>query len=377
MKNEVKIYSIGPRTIAEPSLEGGPAFVLSTSEWYTIQRYVTNSLSKEVMPHTETDFKAFLGENAPEDLSDFNPLISAYKDIFDHVSVWNDETFPESVSLASDIVAYANQASIYYNPIIPLAEALTENPNDEASKQKLEAILNVLIKDADDHHNRAEMVSKKIKTFADQTAQDKITLSGPDGDGGLTKYYNDQYGEASETQKDLIEEIDLQLIKLNAASKDYEKYVKIAATSPTYAWALPPIGFIIAGSIAGVYGDKAIKALNKVRAAEKKINELNKKLDMNANLIVSINASNQNLAGNTESITAALPIIRKIQGAWGAISDDLNNISELIKTNIQEALPIIMDLGVEAAVNEWEEVGKLADAYRLNAYITVSSETAA
>ena len=68
------------------------------------------------MPHNEADFRAFLGSAAPKDMSDFTPLINAYKDIFDHVSKWNDETYPESVSLASDIVTYANKASIYYNP---------------------------------------------------------------------------------------------------------------------------------------------------------------------------------------------------------------------------------------------------------------------
>ncbi len=377
MKNQAKIFNIGPKAIAEPAIENGPKFVLSTDEWFAIQRYVINGLSKEIMPHTEADFRAFLGENAPDDISNFIPLMDAYKAIFEHVTVWNDDTFPASVSLASDIVSYANQAEIYYKPILPLAEALTKNPDDEVSRQKLDAILEVLINQANDHHIRAEEVFQKIKLFADQSTQDRITLAGPDGESGLKKRYNDEYGETSDFQKDTANEIELELIKLEAATKEYEKYVKIAATTPTYAWAIPPIGIIVAGSIAAVYGSKATKALNRVKAAKKIIQEKSADLSMATKLINSINASNITLSGNVESISAALPVIQKIQGVWGAISDDLQNISDLVKTNIQEALPIIMDLGVEAAISEWEAVGELADAYRMNAYITVTEEKAA
>lgn len=375
MSTKTKIFNIGPGAIAEPSQKGGPAFVLSSSDWYAIQSYVTNALSKEIMPHTEKDFRAFLGSAAPADLSDFDPLIGAYKNIFDHVTVWNDDTYPQSVSLASDIVAYARQAPTYYNPILPLAEKLTENPDDEKTKEKLQAILDVLINQADAYHSQAEEVFKKIKSFADQTAQDKVTLAGVDGEGGLYKYYNDKYGETSDEVKLLNDEIKAQQIVLDAANKEYEQDVVIAATTPTYAWIFP-FGTIAAAVVAGIYGDKAVKALDRAKAAQKKINELTAELQVNANLMNSLNITIGSLDNNIDSISAALPIIQKIQGVWGGISDDLGNISALIKTNIQEALPIIMDLGVEAAIEQWKAVGKEAEAYRVNAYITVETKAA-
>ena len=156
-------FSIGPGAIAEPSQEWRPAFALSSSEWYSIQAYVTNALSKEIMPHTITDFRAYLGSSAPENLSDFEPLIKAYDDIFNHVTTWNEDTFPKSISLAADIVAYASQAEIYYAPIIPLADALIKNPDDETSKGTLIAILDELIKLTDNCRAQAEEVSKQIK----------------------------------------------------------------------------------------------------------------------------------------------------------------------------------------------------------------------
>lgn len=375
MSTKTKTFDIGPGAIADPSEQGGPDFVLSASEWYAIQSYVTSAMSNDIMPRTDDAFRNYLGSAAPSDLSDFQPLIKAYSDIYDHVSVWNNDTYPSSVSLASDVVAYSRQARIYYSPIIPLAEKLTNDPNDEKSKEKLQAILGVLINDADTYHKRAEEVLIKIKAFADETAQDKITLAGVDNKGGLYKYYEDKYGSTSEEVQSLTKEIEDQQRILDAANKEYEHDVVVASTTPSYAW-VGIFGLIAAAVVAGIYGDKAVKALARAKAAQKKIDELQAELQVDANLMNSLNVTRNGLDKNIDLITEALPIIQKIQGVWASISDDLGNISELIKTNIQEALPIIMDLGVDAAIVQWEAVGKEADGYRVNAYITVDAKAA-
>lgn len=372
MSDQPKTMSIGPGAIATPSQPGGPAFALSTAEWYAIQSYVINAQSKEIMPHTEADFKNYLGDGAPANLAPFQPLITAYKDIFDHVTVWNDETFPESVSLASDVVAYAKQAPVYYNPILPLAQKLTKNPDDQEAKDKLKAILGVLDKSAKDYQDKAEKVAAKIKTFSDQTTADKTVLVGPDGKSGLYKKYNDEYGSTSAEVVALNKDIAAQQTILDAANAEYEHDVIVAATSPTYAWVFP-LGTIAAAVVAGVYGKKAVDALDRAHAATKKIKELDAKRQADANLMMSLHTSQLGLSGNIAAISAALPVIQKIQGVWAAISDDLASISSLIETNIAEALPIIMDLGVEAALNAWVAVGEEAQAYRINAYVTVSA----
>lgn len=375
MNTETKKMDIGPGPIAKPSQKGGPAFALSSEEWCTIQVYVTNAQSKEYMPHTKEDFRAYLGSSAPSDLSDFDKLIKAYSDIYDHVTEWNDHTFPESISLASDVVAYSIQAPTYYNPIIPLAEKLDEDPNDEKSKKKLQAILDKLILQADDYHSKAEAVYTKIKKFADQTAQDKIALGDIDPSTGLYKYYQDKYGSTSAEVKSLNDEIAAQQIILDTANKEYAHDVVVAATTPTYAWATI-FGFIAAAVVAGVYGKKAVEALERGKAAQKKIDELNGKVQVDANLMKSLTTTLGQLNVNIESVTAALPIIQKMQGGWKGISDDLKAISTTIKTNIQDVLPMIMDLGVETAINQWKAVGEEADAYRVNAYITVQAKAA-
>lgn len=367
--NETQTLDLGPGVIAKASVTGGPAFALSATEWYAIQTYVANALA---LPTTETTFKTFLGNGAPDDLTPFKPLISAYSTINEHVNVWQNDTFPSSVSLASDILNYAKQAAVYYNPILPLAQKLTQNPDDKESKDALKAILAVLSNSASENQKKAKAVADKIKNFAVQTKADQVVLNGSDGKGGLQKKYKDDYGSTSALVKQLNEEIAAQKIVLDAANAEYDYDKVVAATTPTYVWVWP-FGTIAAGIVAGIYGDKAVKALQRARAAQEQINTMSAKVASNALLIINITTSSSSISDILGKIEAALPVIQKIQGVWGAISDDLDNIVKTIDTNIGEALPIIMNLGVQTAINEWKDVGELAQAYRLYAFITVES----
>lgn len=359
--------NIGPGAIAQPSVENGPGFALSATEWLAIQTYVVNALA---LPTTIDAFKASLGPGAPTDLNDFNQLVASYSDIYGHVNTWQTDTFPKSVSLASDIYNYALQAPTYYNPILPLAQKLTINPNDQQSKDALTAILGVLSASATTYHDNAADVATKIQTFANQTQSDKVVLSGTDGKGGLQKYYNDKYGATSADVTSITEELTSEKAILDAANEEYNHDVIVAATTPTYVWVWP-FGTIAAAIVAGIYGDKAVKALERSRAAQQEISTLSSQLAADAQLMIVINTVEGGITNILDPLSAALPIIQKIQGVWGAIADDLNNIIGLIKTNIQDALPIIMNLGVQAAINDWTAVGAEANAYRLNAYITV------
>lgn len=156
---------------------------------------------------------------------------------------------------------------------------------------------------------------------------------------------------------------------MDAADKEYNHNVVIAATTASYSW-IVPVGTVAAAVVAGVYGRRAVEALDKAKAAQKKINSLEDQIQANANLMVAINSASYALDSISLAISEALPVIQKIQGVWGGISNDLNNIVQMIDEDIRKALPVIMSLGVEEAMNAWRNVGYAADLYRINAYVT-------
>jgi hypothetical protein len=81
--------------------------------------------------------------------------------------------------------------------------------------------------------------------------------------------------------------------------------------------------------------------------------------------------------GILTQLSAALPVLEKIEGTWGAICDDISNIITVnIDKGIDQAALIIKELGVDAAIKAWGNVATIADEYRANAYISIQPETA-
>ncbi len=307
--------NIGPSSIAEAGTPSGPAFTMSRSDWITIQTYCTDA---KALPTTDTSFRNSLGPGAPSDLSDFEALITAYVAINTHVDFWTKTAYPESVALASAIYEYGkDKAPVFYPPILKEAKILEDNPNDEKAKAALKAILDNLQKDARDKEAKAKAVADQITKFADDTQSDLSTLVGPDGKAGLVKYYNDKYGKASADVVELGQEIDAQRLLLKAANDEYNHDVVVAATTPSYAWVWPA-GTIAAAVVAGIYGHRAVEALDRARAAQDKINKLTADLAADANLMVAINSAEHGMTTIIQAISAALPVIQKIQASGAA-----------------------------------------------------------
>ncbi len=358
--------AFGPGALAKPAVANGPGLALSAPEWLAIQLYVHQSLA---LPTTIPALQTLAGQEATDNWDDFKKLTTAYQDIHTHVTKWQNETFPESVSLASDIYAYSQQAPTYYKPIVALAQKLTIDANDAASKTKLTAILEVLKASALANSEKAGKVAKKIQDFANETLQDKIVLSGADSKGGLLAYYHKRFGTTTGTAAELQTSLLEAQQELEAANKEYSHAVTVAATTPAYYWATI-FGFIAAVTVAGVYGDRARKAKNRMKEAERRINELKGRIAAITRLLAALSMTEASISNILEPLNAALPIIQRIQGVWGTIADDLAKLITTINTNIAQTMPIIMDLGVDTVLAEWQRVGEAANGYRLNAYIT-------
>lgn len=368
MDSNVRSLIFGNYDMAPVAKSDAPDFILSSEDWLAIQCYVIKTLA---LPNTEAKFRTFLGAGAPSDLTDFSQLINAYNKMNEHVTDWQDNIFPKSVSLASDIYNYSLKVEVYYAPILPLADILAKNPDDKNAKDKLVAILSTLSQLARDHQEKARTVADGVKDFANLTEKDQIELSGADGKSGLTKYYEDKYGATSDEARTITDNINAMQAILKKANDEYNHDVTVAATTPSYCWVMPPLGLIAAAIVAGIYGDKAVKALDSIRANEKRLKALQNEAQSNANLLLILNTTKKGLADICKAIDKALPLIQTIQGTWQGIADGLDDIVKTIHKNIEEALPIIMDMGVQSAIQSWKAVGKSADKYRQNAYITV------
>ena len=361
--------SIGPGAIAEAGTSGGPKFALSKPEWIAIQTYVTDVLA---LPTNDAELRNYLGSGAPKDLSDFDRLIAAYQAMNKHCTTWQKDVFPATVDLASSVYNYGvNIAPVYYSAILPEAEVLKKDPNNKQALAALKAILGLLKKQANEYASAATAVRKQIQTFADQTQADRTTLVGPHGKAGLQKYYNDKYGKTSQDVQEILRELRAQNIILRAADKDYNHDVTVASTTPTYAW-IVPVGTIAAAVVAGVYGHRAVEALDRAKAAKAQIRRLEAQRQADSKLMLAIHSACQGIDGIVQALSAALPAVEIIEGVWGAIASDLGSVMQTLEDEFDQGLYCIMNLGVEEATKAWHNVGQEADKDRVNAYVQPS-----
>lgn len=343
-------------------------FLLSKPEFIAVQSYVE---AGKRLPATEDDLQIKLGIGK-EEVGDFKDLITVYAQIVNHTRYFSSTTFPASVGLAADIAHYGkNEVPTYYGALYPLLLAW-ENGTIRADKaqKKLTAVLDFLRTVAISYQDKAKAVKESIHEFVEETKKDKSNLEP------VRKRYQDKYQSDKGSLGTLMAEAENARKQIEYWNEQYRKDVTVAATTATYAWIFP-FGTIAAAIVAGIYGDKAQKALEEVRNYQKKLATAQTDLRKALNLLHDLELADVSMDGILQKLAAALPVLEKIEGTWGAIADDIGNIITVnIDQGIALAAVIIKELGVDAAIKAWGDVAKIADQYHANAYIRIHTETA-
>lgn len=348
-------------TAADLSDIKGSPFLLSQREWLSVQRYVTNAMA---LPITEGAMRLHLQMPDGMKFDDFKQLLAGHNTIVPHVTQWKTVIFPATVSLAADIAHYGTNAPTMYGGLTKFVDRLLVDRKDSAAKAGLAALVERLAKEASAMATKAAKVHADIQEFAHQTATDAVLIDG------LVATYAKKFDSNSAWGKDIAEKLKAIRDDIETHTKIYEYAKAVACSTPAYAWiVIPPIGLIAAIIVAGVYGDMAIKARERLEKLTKDLKEATANELVVVNLNCSLNVTNHGLTSIQSDIKAALPVIQKIQGAWAAIHSDLDYIGKIIDEDIDKAIVEIKDMGVETAITQWKEVKIKADAYRANAYI--------
>jgi Bacillus haemolytic enterotoxin (HBL) len=359
--------SLGPGTLATETTP----FVLKTQDWLTIQLYVLQGMA---LPTTDTQFRAVMNMTPDRNIDDFAKLITLYGAISAHTTTWQTNTYPATVALANDIVHYATQVPAYYGALNDQFAGLSKTPPDPNAVQAFTAIITRLSTEIDAFVTRATDVSAAVTDFVDQTTSD---LGGPTGVSTYYTYYDTEYGNESTQVTSLKEQLAAETLILDSANAEYKQDVIIASTTVTYAW-VPFYGLIAAAVVAGVYGDRAVKALQRATAAQNQINTLNATIAEDANIITQLTTVKTNLTSLGTAGAAALTTLQVIQGGWNAIKSDLVNAQSIVESSLASdpSMPILISADVQTAISQWQKLSAEADAYRLYAYVTVTGTPA-
>lgn len=123
------------------------------------------------------------------------------------------------------------------------------------------------------------------------------------------------------------------LEKLRKEATDrYSHDVKVAATTPTYAW-VTVFGLIAAAVVAGIFGDKAVKDLKKIDELDEKIKNAKDELARAVAANNTYSLADTAVVKIAQYTDAALDATTRVQNGWNAILKGLGDVStELART---------------------------------------------
>jgi hypothetical protein len=362
------VRKFGPRELQS----GGEQFLLNRAEWLTIQVYVENALR---LPITEAAMRSAVQLLPADSFEPFRAIVEVYAQIYAHCKEWRDETFPESVTLAGDIVSYNRAVPRYYGGLLPHINALIKDPDDAAAMKNVTAILTRLSGEAATRAAHAARVADMVERFAEATEADQKKLGTP-GNPGLVDEYRKSHGAQSAEAKELEAKLAEARRLMQEAHDEYVRDTIIAATTPAYLW-VPVAGWMIAPVVAGVFTDKALKALRLEERARAEVDRLQGRIAQNVRVMHHIELAQAGILKIKDSMDAALPPIRKIRDTWSTIAADFKDLIGQLEQSREDAdLPQTLKAEIELEIDTWAALAKRADEYRTNAYITVAEKAA-
>jgi hypothetical protein len=361
---------IGPGALATAAVTGGPAFSLALPDWTVIQFGVIDNLS---LPTSLDQMRTYLGSGAPSNMSDFAQLASAYATINSHSSAWQDDAFPATVTLASDVYDFGtNVVPIFYPAILTEAQALTAKADNADAKAALAAIFTSLQTTTARYQANAASAAAQNGTFSSQTNDDYTALTGPNG---LYAYYNSNYGQTSPIVMSLMLALAASQQALNDDNAAYAHDTIVAETSPIYSFVFP-VGTIASGIVGGTYSVKASEDLKKALAEQQAINTLSADLQALYNLMTAINIGSTGLSTIADALKTALPAVTAVSDFWAALSGLFGTLAAKVNSDLTGCLTIIKGLNIDAAVKAWGDVATAADTFRLNTDVEPQSVAA-
>ncbi len=362
---------LGPRGLKGDDPTVG--YALAKSEWYAIQRWMDVVRN---LPANDPALRTYLTMSLSDSTAGFEGMLPVFSKLRDREVTWSDEVYPQIVTTASEVVAYARKVPIFYRPLAELAAKIVAKGSSiqpgDVDVQHFGEILDRLATLADGYSNNVAAVADKVTKLV----QD---LGGDRGDiAGLITTYKSDHDLSQETINNLQDEEDDYKAALKKAHKEYEHDVLVASTTPTYSW-VPYVGPVAAGTVAGIYGKKAEKERKKIKRLEASISKLEHEIKVDKHILSLFSQATESLTTLNTTLGSALQALQHVQGVWSAFRDDMREIITTLDSEIRSGdVPFFMkQFGIDDAISEWKHVGDAADAWRVNAFIDTSIASAA
>lgn len=340
--------------------------------WHYLQFYSVWGLR---LPHTEEMLGKALGVDEPGRYTFFPTMQHSYTQVFETSQFFYNQVFDKIVALGGQLKDFAEkQSDGDRNMFAVILDHIHSGDINSAME-----FLQDMVAESEEHTERATVVSGLLKDYYDKlkAAQDLLAKTSALIEEDPTS--SKKAIELLEGGPEVIDSIANIHEQMEAIHKEYVDDVIIATTtSVTTVWYFP-IGPIIAGIMAGVFGDRAVKALaeyeRRSALAESASNRLAVAKKTQEVQTLASNGVNKAMA-HTEIAMTQTDIVKV---AWGSVRDNLAMVEQKLKgmttdngeEDILRATDLIETFATTAA-QRWSALMPSISQLTDNPYLVVS-----
>lgn len=342
--------------------------------WHFLQVYSVWGLH---MPNNEDRLKALLKLSSTDGCHFFPIMLQGLQKLFSASQYFQVDVFPKVIRIARDLLSFSKNASKngedFFQVII---QCLKDNQHQDAIDviKELQRLTRINIVRATETQGCLASYQSKLEELTGIFHQATELVESDES-------CNSAFIEKANGDKSTEGSLAFYRSQIESLHDAYKEAVVVAATTPTYAFVLPPWGLIAASIVAGVYGSKATNILDAYHEAEENLAKVSNKLATAIKLKDSLFLAHMNLnnvlAANREAISHA----NDVKAAWDKILANLNDlgnkVSGMMAENDEEEKlnsNIIVKSYCATAGKVWSELTSKLEELVENPYITIQNE---
>jgi len=324
-------------------------FILSNSDWSSIQRLTSNLLS---LPQSKAELKARLDLNDNNDFDKFEPLLASYKGIHDKAHEWLTVIHPSMLKSAWSIVSYADDMSVYLAQLQRSMAKLADTKSEEDYKAVIK-IAEILRNQSEgfEHESQESLDSfKEYKWYLYQQSKNLNTIQ--------TNYTEDIKNIDTVALKEEITDFldQVEILQKKSEFLEYQGRMII-----TYIW-IPIAGWISAAVVAKVYGDEDSIILQEIKKLKNIISEDKLKLSLFQTYILA----DKSIAQSIIYLNTLSPLLSKVSTQWQKMSYDMDSVikySNRIMRGDSTLESLVGEGEVQQIIKDWTDLSTLAEDF--------------
>ena len=353
-------------------------FILSTDQWAAIQIF---SEAAKTLPTTEESMRNQFLLGALDFGSHYQDLLTSYKSVHDTSAQWLDAGGyrDQMVGLATDIILYSEDVlagskriSFFVNEML---SAIDENDHRAGDRylNVVRYLLGRMLKDTREYYAKADDLSIKLTAFINTLDREDQELKEVQSTNAIILENN---GSTTKSEIDKLQK------RIEEANKAYSKWVKVAATTPTYAW-IYPFGTIAAIGAASGGTANAVALSNEISFIKEDISNLRQQLKTEELTYLSWKLANSSITNTRDQLSGAVRALEKLKSAWILVVARLDaaaeGLSETSSKDVSKNRDLLTALSLTASELEelnirWGEIKESTEEWVRNAYVTESEE---